>query len=354
MQKMSVSVAAIDLFCGVGGLTHGLIKAGISVVAGIDIDKTCRYAFEKNNNSNFINKDIKDLTKRDLKSLYPKSDIKVLVGCAPCQCFSKHTLKNKQREKDKKWRLLYPFSDLIASVKPDIVSMENVAGIAKYEVFIDFVKVLKSLGYEVFLKNVFCPDYGIPQNRKRLVLLASKFGEISLVPKTHSPSNYRTVRNAIGKLKPIKGGAISSKDSMHRSWNLSLINKKRISQSLPGGTWNDWDEELRCKCHRRNSGQSYSAVYGRMCWDKTAPTITTQFYSYGTGRFGHPTQNRALSLREGALLQTFPKYYDFIDPEQPISFVRIGTHIGNAVPVRLGVIIGRSIKKHIKERHEKK
>jgi DNA (cytosine-5)-methyltransferase 1 len=187
-----------------------------------------------------------------------------------------------------------------------------------------------------------------------LVLLASKLEEIEIIPKTHSPSRYRTVRNAIGKLETIEDGAISLKDSMHRSWNLSHLNKKRIRQSLPGGTWLDWDEELRCKCHRKNSGQSYSAVYGRMCWDKPAPTITTQFYSYGTGRFGHPTQNRALSLREGALLQTFPKYYDFIDPEQPIYFSRIGTHIGNAVPVRLGLIIGRSIKKHIKDYNEKK
>jgi len=346
-------IEAIDIFCGIGGLTHGLIKSGIPVIAGFDSDYSCRYAYERNNNSQFILKDIKDVSKGEIKALFQDTDVRVLVGCAPCQCFSRHTLKQKGRTKDKKWRLLYSFSRLIEEIKPEIVSMENVTEIEKYRVFGDFVSTLKRLGYHVSWKNVYCPDYGIPQNRRRLVLLASKLGEIGIIPKTHSQSQYRTVRNAIGKLTTIKDGAISLKDPLHRSWNLSSINKKRIRQSLPGGTWCDWDEKLRCKCHRKNSGQSYSAVYGRMCWDKPAPTITTQFYSYGTGRFGHPTQNRALSLREGALLQTFPKYYDFIDHKQPVSFGRIGTHIGNAVPVRLGVIIGRSIKKHIKDYNEK-
>jgi len=350
---MSFSVAAIDLFCGIGGLTHGLIKAGIPVAAGIDIDETCRYAFEKNNNSLFINRSVKDLTKQDLGKLYLNADIKILVGCAPCQCFSKHTQKNRNRSKDKKWKLLYSFSNSVASVKPDIVSMENVAEIQKQEVFRDFVKKLISMGYFVFWEVIYCPDYGIPQNRRRLVLLASKLGKIEIVPKTHPPSRYKTVRDVIGRLQEIEDGGSSSRDSLHRAWNLAPINKKRIRQSLPGGTWLDWDEELRVPCHRKESGHTYSAVYGRMYWDKPAPTITTQFYSYGTGRFGHPVQDRALSLREGALLQTFPKYYDFVDPEQPFSFTRIGTHIGNAVPVRLGVIIGRSIIKHIKEYNEK-
>ena len=346
-------IYAIDLFCGAGGLTHGLIKSGIPVIAGIDIDNTCRYAFEKNNNSTFINKDIKNVTKKELKNLYPKSCIKVLVGCAPCQCFSKHTQKNKTRIKDEKWKMLYTYSSIINSVKPDIVSMENVDELKKYRVFKDFEKNLESKGYYVFWEVIYCPDYGIPQNRRRMVLLASKLGKIEIVPQTHPPSRYKTVRDVIGKLEKIKDGDSSSKDPLHRTWSLSSINKKRIRQSLPGGTWLDWDEELRTQCHRKESGRTYSGVYGRMCWDKPASTITTQFYSYGTGRFGHPVQNRALSLREGALLQTFPKYYDLIDPEQPFSFTRIGTHIGNAVPFRLGVIIGRSIKKHIEKYHEK-
>jgi DNA (cytosine-5)-methyltransferase 1 len=344
---MTVSIAAIDLFCGAGGLTHGLIKSGIPVVAGIDLDESCRYAFETNNDSIFIDKDITDLTSEEIDNLYPEVDIKILVGCAPCQCFSKHTQKNKNRNKDTKWKLLYAFSNLIKDVKPHIVSMENVPELAKHEVFTDFVMFLKSEGYHVFWKSIYCPIYGVPQKRRRLVLLASRLGKIDIVPRTHYPSRYRKVRDVIGKLQPLKDGETCEKDRLHRASRLSLLNKKRIRQSKPGGTWLDWDDDLRAPCHRKSTGESYSAVYGRMSWDHLAPTITTQFYVFGTGRFGHPKQNRALSLREGALLQTFPKYYDFIEPQQPFSLKRIGTHIGNAVPVRLGVIIGRSMLKHV-------
>lgn len=350
---MSVSIVAVDLFCGIGGLTHGLIKAGVQVVAGVDSDETCRYAYEKNNQAKFVNKSVDELTEADLSKLYPETNVKILVGCAPCQCFSKHTQKNRTRKRDGKWKLLYSFLKSVRSVKPNIVSMENVAEIQKQKVFTDFVRELDLLDYSVSWKVIHCPDYGIPQNRRRLVLLASNLGTIELIPPTHPPSRHKTVRDTIGKIEQIGDGAACSKDGLHRAWQLTSINKKRIRQSLPGGTWLDWDEELLVPCHRKKSGQTYSAVYGRMEWDKPAPTVTTQFYSYGTGRFGHPVQNRALSLREGALLQTFPKYYDFIDPEQPVSFTRIGTHIGNAVPVRLGLIIGRSIMKHVKDHDEK-
>ena len=346
---MAFTISAVDIFCGVGGLTHGLIKAGIPVIAGIDSDETCKYAYETNNGALFIKKDIRNLRANKIKSLLGKADFKVLVGCAPCQCFSKHTQKNKARNKDEKWNLLYSFSNLVTEVKPHVVSMENVAEIRKYEVFKDFVKKLEISGYRVFHTVVYCPNYGIPQNRRRLVLLASRLGEIKIVPETHPPSRYRTVRDIISKLEHIEDGETSSKDPLHRTYCLSPINKKRIKQSKPGGTWLDWDKTLRAPCHKKNSGRSYSAVYGRMSWNEPAPTITTQYYSFGTGRFGHPDQDRALSLREGALLQTFPKHYDFIDPNGANSFTVLGTHIGNAVPVRLGVIIGRSILRHLQE-----
>lgn len=346
---MNMSVSAIDLFCGVGGMTHGLIKAGIPVYAGIDVDETCRYAYEKNNRTLFVNKDIRSLSGAVIKSLYPDKGIKVLVGCAPCQPFSSHTQKNKKRIKDARWGLLNSFTGLIKEVKPEIVSMENVPQIVKHEVFTSFKNNLESLGYHVFWRPVYCPDYGIPQARTRLVLLASKLGEIELIPNTHTPSRYRTVRSAIGKLGVIKDGETSDKDPLHRTSRLSPINKKRIQQSKPGGTWKDWDEELRAPCHRKDSGQTYSSVYARMSLDRPAPTITTQFYTFGTGRFGHPTQDRALSVREGALLQTFPKYYDFLNPKKPLSIKHLGTLIGNAVPVRLARIIGRSILKHLED-----
>lgn len=349
---MSVSVSAIDVFCGVGGLTNGLIEAGIPVLAGIDNDETCRYAFEKNNCSTFLKADIRDLNPKVLDHLYPEGDIKVLVGCAPCQPFSTHTRKQKNKKKDDRWGLLYSFLDLIEDVDPDIISMENVVTLTNHHVFDDFVAGLKEMKYHVHWERVYCPEYGIPQTRRRLVLLASKFGEINLIPKTHSPPDFVNVADVIRDLEPIGDGEISQSDPLHKVHSLTPINKKRIRQSKPGGTWEDWDEDLVLACHKKKSGKSYRAVYGRMKWDGLAPTITTQFFNLGTGRFGHPEQDRALSIREAAILQTFPENYAFVKPEGPITFEHIGRHIGNAVPVRLGRIIGESILKHL-EQHKK-
>ncbi|MBN2881069.1 DNA (cytosine-5-)-methyltransferase [Candidatus Woesearchaeota archaeon] len=345
---MKKKLVAVDLFCGIGGLTHGLQKEGIQVIAGIDTDSTCKFAYEANNKAKFIEQDVSTITGRDLKKLYPKNSIRVLVGCAPCQTFSQHTLKNKNRVNDKRWKLLYQFLRLVRESKPDVISMENVPQIRNYKVFQDFVSGLEAEKYSVTFKTVNCPRYGIPQNRKRLVLLASKQNKIELIPETNQPLNYITVKDVIGHLPKIQDGEVHNVDKLHRSWRLSPINKERILQSKQGGTWLDWDDSLRLKCHKKKNGSTYRAVYGRMRWSKPASTITTQFYSYGTGRFGHPTQNRALSLREGALLQTFPENYKFFQNEDSISFTEIGRHIGNAVPVRLGEIIAKSIKKSMR------
>lgn len=348
-RTMNNKIAAIDLFCGVGGLTRGLMDAGISVTAGIDIDETCRFAYENNNNSRFINSDITKLTGEELNQLYPADYLKILVGCAPCQPFSTHTQKYKNRKQDGKWDLLYSFSRLIKEINPDIISAENVPAITRNEVFTDFINELEKVGYHVSWEIVYCPAYGIPQSRKRMVLLASKLKPIELIKPTHSRDEYTTVRDAIGRLAPIKAGEIYPGDCLHRASNLSEINLKRIKQSKPGGTWRDWDENLRSPCHKKETGDSYGGVYARMAWDKPSPTITTEFNSYGTGRFGHPEQDRAISLREGALLQTFPIQYKFYNDKNTFPLNIIARHIGNAVPVRLGYVIGTSIIKHIQE-----
>jgi len=346
-------VAAVDLFCGVGGLTYGLIKSGIPVRAGVDLDESCKYAYEANNDVDFIHKNIRDFTAKDLENLYGEESIKILVGCAPCQPFSQHTQKNKDRKLDGKWELINYFLELVKEVKPVVISMENVPQIAKQDIFSEFVEQLEEEGYSVTWNTVFCPDYGIPQNRRRMVLLASKLGEIKLIPPTHSRENYKTVADTIKGLAPVIAGEEGSqKDPLHRSAALAPINLERIRTSTPGGTWRDWPEKLRSPCHQKKSGKTYSSVYSRMEWDSPGPTITTQFFSFGTGRFGHPEQDRALSLREGALFQTFPRKYKFIDKTKPFSFKKTGMHIGNAVPVRLGEVIGRSIKKHMKEYYE--
>ena len=240
--------------------------------------------------------------------------------------------------------LLDTFSRIVKDIKPDIVSMENVPQLAKEPIFNDFVMTLKKLNYKVNWHIVYAPQYGIPQKRKRLVLLAGNT-DIDLVSPLFNKDNYPTVRDTIFKLPKIEAGATNKTDPMHRSPKLTKLNIKRIKQSKPGGTWHDWDEELLLKAYRKKSGKSYTSVYGRMQWDEPAPTITTKFYGYGNGRFGHPEQNRAISFREGAMLQTFPENYLFFDEDHPISGKDLGIMIGNAVPVKLGEAIGKSILK---------
>lgn len=344
------NISAIDLFCGIGGLSYGLKKAGIKVKVGIDQDTTCEYAYTKNNKADFIGNDISNLSGNNLIEKYWNQDeIKILVGCAPCQPFSTHSNKVKGKENNGKWNLLNQFIRLVDETNPDIVSMENVPNLSNKDIFRDFVSSLEAKGYSVSFGNVYCPDYGIPQKRRRLVLLASKFGEINLINKTSKPEKYRTTKGAIGHLEKLENGEKSEIDPLHFTTELTEINVKRIKASRPNGSWMDWSEDLRLACHKKASGSTYKSVYGRMSWDEPSPTITTQFYNFGTGRFGHPEQNRALTIREAALLQTFPKNYKFYKNVEDIALTKIGVHIGNAVPVDLGYVIGKSILKHLND-----
>ncbi|MDV2911066.1 DNA cytosine methyltransferase [Pediococcus acidilactici] len=342
-----MKINAVDLFCGIGGLTYGLQKAGINVIAGIDIVEKCRYAYEKNNNTQFIQADLKKTSYKEIENLYPKdTDVKVLAGCAPCQPFSSYSYRYKNTDStNKKMDLLDYFGEFVTKIKPDIVSMENVPQLSKEPIFKKFIKTLENNNYKVTWNLVYAPAYGVPQNRKRLVLLASKIGNIKLMDPPFTKEAYPDVYSAIGKLPPIHAGEYYEKDKLHHSARLNSKNLERIKQSRPGGTWKDWDEKLLLACHKKKSGNTYRSVYGRMEWHKPSPTITTQFYGYGNGRFGHPEQNRAISLREGALLQTFPRNYDFgssIEGKK-VNMREIATQIGNAVPVKLAYYIGKSI-----------
>lgn len=348
-----MTATAVDLFCGAGGLTRGLFDAGLPVAAGYDVDQTCRFPYERNNpGARFHHQSITTLTAGDLARHYPKGHARILVGCAPCQTFSKYTqgLKN---DSDPKWTLLKDFGRLVRQLKPDIVSIENVPELQCYAVFYEFLSVLTREGFH-FADDpkkwvVYCQDYGVPQHRRRLVVVASRFGPIELVPPTHQPNQYRTVSDVLRKLPRLRAGDVSTTDPLHRSSTLSARNLLRIRASKPGGTWRDWPRQLRADCHKQESGSHYSSVYGRMEWDKPSPTITTQFYGFGNGRFGHPEQNRGISLREGAILQSFPKRYQFVEPGTDYHIKRIGKMIGNAVPVRLGRVIGMTIVKHLKD-----
>lgn len=344
-----MKINAVDLFCGVGGLTNGVQKAGINVVAGIDIARECQYAYEYNNDSKFIYKDIKDVKRGEIDALYPKdTEVKVLMGCAPCQPFSAYSHRYKNSESRlQKMDLLDYFGKQVEEVQPEIVSMENVPQLENEQVFDNFIKLLYKNGYSVDYKIVYAPSYGVPQNRKRLLLLASRLGRIELESPSFTEENYPTVRNAISHLPKIGAGEVDKGDFLHRSRRLSELNVQRIRNSKPGGTWKDWDKKLLPNCYRKKSGESYKSVYGRLEWDKPSSTITTQFVGYGNGRFGHPDQDRALSLREGALLQTFPNNYRFVENSDDVVIAKLATQIGNAVPPKLGEVIGRSIKNHV-------
>lgn len=335
----------VDIFCGAGGLSHGFLQKGFQIAAGIDVDEDCRFAFEHNNAAPLIRRDITQVTASDINKLFVPGRLKVLVGCAPCQPFSTYNQKND----DPKWQLLGRFGELVVEVLPDIVSMENVPRLLDFKggaVFDAFVAKLKAAKYHVVYDVLYGPDYGLAQTRSRLVLLASRLGPISLPEKTHEAA-HRTVKDEIGHLPYLSHGEVDANDPMHRASSLSEKNEQRILSSKPGGTWRDWDQDLVTPCHTSESGRGYSSVYGRMLWTEPSPTITTQFFGFGNGRFGHPDQPRALSLREGALLQGFPPEYQFTKPGQPLRFKAVGRMIGNAVPVKLGYAIAGAVHQHL-------
>ncbi len=342
-------IKVVDLFCGIGGLSYGLAKAGLEVVAGIDNDETCRFGYEYNNGARFIHKDIKDITADEINMLFgqEKRIVRVLAGCAPCQPFSQLNIKGVTK---KALEPVERFAELIAKTLPEIVSMENVSGLAKTLAFKTFLATLDRKGYKYWYDFVDASEYGVPQRRKRLVLLASRLGEIKLVDKTHA-NNKVTVRNAIGHFEPISDGEVHKNDRLHRARKLSPTNMRRIKATpRDGGNSKSWDDSLLLDCHKRDSGKTYKCtVYGRMRWDEPSPTMTTQCVGLGNGRFGHPDQDRAISLREAATLQTFPKKYKFIPDGQPLIVKQVAKFIGNAVPVRLGKVIGDSIVKHARE-----
>ncbi|MDE0136607.1 MAG: DNA cytosine methyltransferase [Acidimicrobiaceae bacterium] len=337
------SIAAVDMFCGVGGLSYGLASAGVDVVAGIDIDGSCKFPFEANmGGAQFVQRDICDVTAEELSGLWPEGATRLLAGCAPCQPFSSYR-KGVSSSNDDRWGLLHEFGRLVEETQPEFVTTENVPRIEGKAVFTDFVARLEDLGYSVDSDVRRCTDYGLAQNRRRLVLVASRLGNAAVPEGDHSSRPPKTVRQAIGCLPAIEAGAAHEADPVHRSRGLSKLNRKRMTASKPGGTWHDWPVELRAPCHRRASGAAFKNVYARMRWDQPAPTITTYFHNFGAGRFGHPAQHRTISLREAALLQGFPDNYRFAPDGEATPLTTLARHIGNAVPPPLGEAIGRSL-----------
>lgn len=343
-------IVAVDLFCGVGGLTHGLTKAGINVRLGVDLDPACQFPIEANNATRFLQADISSLGPSKIISALQDGDITLLAGCAPCQPFSSYSQSARRKLPHKDWELLSSFSDHVNAVRPTLVTMENVPPLRNQKIFKEFVASLHDLDYFVDYAVVDGRTIGLAQRRQRLVLVASSLGQIR-IPKSTKP--IRSVRDVIADLPRITAGSQHPDDPLHASASLSELNLERIRNSKPGGTWRDWPKELLAACHVRETGSTYPSVYGRMEWDQPAPTITTQCYGFGNGRFGHPEQDRAISLREAAMIQSFPKNYAFIPEGASTNFSSLGRLIGNAVPVLLGEFIGEIFVKHVSESQAK-
>lgn len=333
---------AVDFFCGGGGMTRGLLNAGINVVLGVDYNRECEKTYNTNNKVPFLCKSITDIEPRAIKKEYPllkERNELLLVGCAPCQPFSK---QRRSEEEHKSINLLDEFGRIVDGLKPVCVLVENVPGIQNKgrEVFQRFLDVLAKNKYKVWYDVLYAADYGVPQKRRRLVLIASKEFQPSAPPKTHGEGliSFVTVRDRIEKYPSIEAGGKDERFFNHQACQLSPDNLKRI-QATPhdGGSRTSWDDDLVLQCHKgENSG--HTDVYGRMAWDEVAPTLTSKCYSLSNGRFGHPEQDRAISLREAAALQGFEDDYQFFGSVQ-----EIGRQIGNAVPVLLAQRIGEYI-----------
>jgi DNA (cytosine-5)-methyltransferase 1 len=359
IKPYSSPISAVDLFCGAGGLTHGLLRAGIRVEAGIDIDPTAAHSYRVNNaGAKFLQWDVSRKKAPSIGKLFSDGKYRLLAGCAPCQPFSKLT---NGIERHRSWGLLDNFGRFIVGIKPELVTMENVpelAGRGK-QVFEGFVGVLKRNGYYVDWRVVNCADFGAPQSRKRLVLMASRLGRIE-VPEPQFTANSNSlisVRDAIGALPKVESGCQDPSDRLHVAAQLSALNMRRI-RATPhdGGTKASWPRNLILACHRRDTGSRYQSIYGRMWWDRPAPTMTTLCNGIGNGRFGHPNQDRAITLREAAVLQTFPLGYEFWPSHSKLNCKAVARMIGNAVPPALAAELGKSLINHVRrvDRHKKR
>ena len=337
---------AIDFFCGAGGLTYGLKRAEIDVIAGIDNDSSCKETYEINNKgAKFWERDITKYSPPDLErdlNIRKEDNFMIFAGCAPCQYWSLiQTTKERSKETS---NLLLDFQRFVEYFKPGYVVVENVPGInSKLGSPIKrFIANLEELGYKNPARDIVDMSlYGIPQKRRRFTLLASRVSDIELPKPTGETKTVRDVLGTSNGFKRIDAGTRDDTPLLHTSAGLSAKNLERLQMTEEdGGDRSRWQarKNLELPCYA--SGEmKFAGNYGRLWWDKPAPTITTRFISVSNGRFAHPEEDRGLSLREGATLQTFPKNYQFIGT----SMGSVARMIGNAFPPEFAQIIGKQI-----------
>ncbi len=344
-----MKIKVFDFFCGCGGASCGFRNAGMDIVFGLDCDLDSQRTFQRNFPlARFELSDIREVSLGHIRSLVTKHRPNPILFCGCAQPFTKQNTTRPARRTDARVPLLSDFARLVASCEPDIVFVENVPGLQKLsrrtQPFGGFIRSLEISGYHVAYEPVSLMKYGVPQSRRRLVLLASRHGPMQLPPKTNGPGTqnrqYETVRNWIADLPPIAAGEQDASEPNHRASSLSELNLERIRSTPEGGGPGDWPERLQLECHKSTPG--YTDVYGRMSWDRPASGLTTRCTSYSNGRFGHPDQDRAISVREAACLQTFPR--DFVFDGSLPSMAR---QIGNAVPVRLASVVGQYVISHL-------
>jgi len=327
-------------------MSFGLSKAGLRVLAGLDVDSSCRPTYEHNvRGASFVCCDVSKLSTEALSiqfGLEFGDDSLVLTGCSPCQYWSKiNTDRSKSRQSA---YLIKEFTRFVEDLRPGWIIVENVPGLVKKEgsALPGFLKFLTRHGYDFAHAVLDLSHYQVPQTRNRFVLIANRVGAPASLP---NPSSLvvPTVRSFIGTengFPRIEAGYKDSTPFIHTASGLSAINLERIKRTpTDGGRRGCWqmDAKLQVSAYRGRENQ-FADVYSRMSWDKPAPTITTRFNSFSNGRFGHPKEHRAISLREGATLQTFPKSYRFFG-----SIPAVARQIGNAVPPAFAKQIGQHV-----------
>lgn len=339
---------AVDFFCGAGGMSFGLSQAGVQVLAGIDNAADCKKTYEANvKGARYIRHNITTLSAPELgRRLGLKRDDPDLIfcGCSPCQFWSK--IRTDKTKSLKTAFLLKQFQRFIKYFRPGYVVVENVPGLFKRSdnnILVEFQKFLQSQGYNFKDGVINANQYGVPQKRMRYLLIASRVSEINPLPADATPGSLN-VADFIGPehgFQKIEQGHHDDTPFLHSTAALSEKNIQRIAMTPEsGGNRAAWagDPTLQINAYR-GKDHIFRDVYGRMSWDKPAPTITTKFVSLSNGRFGHPEENRAISIREGATLQTFPKTFEFFST----SLAGLARQIGNAVPPALAKRIGEHL-----------
>jgi DNA (cytosine-5)-methyltransferase 1 len=346
-----------DFFSGCGGTSQGMREAGLTIKLGIDFDRDSAKTYRKNfPAARFIERDIRLLKVKDIAPHVSSSARRrpvVFGACAPCQPFSKQRRPN--RKVDARKDLLREFHRFVRAYLPEYVFIENVPGLQSVDdkegPFAQFLKLLTRLGYWHAHQVVLASHYGVPQHRRRLVLIASRLGPISFPKPTHGPKTNRkklpSVWDAIRHLPAIPAGGIHPTVLNHRAAGLSEVNLLRIKATRAGSTRKNWPEELVLECHKDHDG--HSDVYGRMVKNAPSSALTTRCISLSNGRFGHPVQHRAISVREAACLQNFPMNFEFLG-----NLESMGRQVGNAVPVAMARVFGKAIDRHYRKYQKEK